>query len=337
MTISVDRARVLLGANLNGHAPLSGHDLVAGHANRNGMTLLTQQPRRGWSWFQRDQRRAGQRQRRPGMRLIGTGAVLLVLLGAGLLAVSYAAQYRYVLDQRHQGVASLIEAGALDVGLIIFSLLALGLAMAGLASKTERAAIILCALASSVMNYAAADVTSPRSVLAYCMPPVFLAFVVDRVVSTVRRHVLGIREVRSPWAAFADAAARILRLLGFTTLYVLRFLVATPSTCAGLRRAILAAAPLPAAAESTKPDRERPEKPDRKKPDRHQDRTGTKTAQFLALVKQRHGELAQIPLTEVSKIATAIAPEAELHPASARTALLSAVRAALPPGKGDGK
>ena len=51
--------------------------------------------------------------------------------------VSYAAQYRYVLDQRHQHIASVIEAGALDVGLIIFSLLALGLARAGLARRSS--------------------------------------------------------------------------------------------------------------------------------------------------------------------------------------------------------
>jgi hypothetical protein len=51
-------------------------------------------------------------------------------------------------------------------------------------------------------------------------------------------------------------------------------------------------------------------------------------------VTERHGELASIPLDHVSKIATAIAPEAGLHPASARTALLAAVRAAQASGEG---
>ncbi len=63
----------------------------------------------------------------------------------------------------------------------------------------------------------------------------------------------------------------------------------------------------------------------------------TKTARFLELVQKRHGELAAIPLDQVSRIATALAPEAELHPASARTALLGAVRAALPAGEGDAR
>jgi len=57
----------------------------------------------------------------------------------------------------------------------------------------------------------------------------------------------------------------------------------------------------------------------------------------LRLVRERHGELASIPLDQVSKIATAIAAEADLHPASARTALLGAVRAALPAGRGDAR
>ena len=179
------------------------------------------------------------RAERPGGGLIRTAAVLLFALGLGLLAVSFAAQYAYVDAQRHQHVASVIEAGALDVGMVIFSLLALGLARAGLAAKAERGLIVACAAGSAVMNYAAADVTSPRSVLAFCMPPIFLAVVVDRVVVTVRRHVLGMREGRSPWAA-----------LGRITLYALRFALAPWPTATGLRRFVLAAAPLPAIAPS---------------------------------------------------------------------------------------
>ena len=125
--------------------PVNGRDVLAGHANRNGVTLLTTPHR--WQW--RPRPRQDRREVRPGSRLIGTGGVLLFLLGLGLLAVSFAAQYQYVLHERHQHIASLIEAGALDVGLIIFSLLALGLARAGLAAKIERAAVIGCAIGSA--------------------------------------------------------------------------------------------------------------------------------------------------------------------------------------------
>lgn len=310
MMISVERARALLGGDAN------GHDLVAGHANRH-QTVLLAKPRRFWVGLFSKRTQRELRDKRPGMRLIGTGAMLLVLLGAALLAVSYAAQYRYVLGERHQHVASLIEAGALDIGMIIFSLIALGLALAGLASRTERAAIIACAVASAVMNYAAADVTSPRSVLAFCMPPVFLAFVVDRVVSAARRHVLGIRGGASPWRVAAAGAGKVLRFTGMTVLYALRFVLAPPSTAGGVRRVILAATPLP---EPASPGEKRGRKPRGLKI--------TKTALLIERVTERYGMLARIEPEQVSQIATAVAPEVDLHPASARTALLRAVRAA---------
>ena len=350
--LTPERARALLGGSLDSRAEINGHDLLAGHANRDGLTLITT-PSRAWSRTRRDRRGREPHQARPGSRLIDTGAVLLFLLGAGLLAVSFAAQYQYVLRERHhQHVASLIEAGALDVGLIIFSLLALGLARAGLTAKVERAAVMGCAAGSAVMNYAAADVTSPRSVLAYCMPPVFLAFVVDRVVRTVQRHVLGMSDARSPWAVLADGVRRVARSGGLAVLYALRFLVDRRNTCTGLKQAILNATPLPEgtahpAAQpgaarhcpepgaSPRPDHPGPQRPRRPERNPQRPRPATKTARFLDLVRIRHGELAAIPLDQVSRIATAIAAEADLHPASARTALLNAVRAALPAGEGD--
>ena len=72
---------------------------------------------------------------------------------------------------------------------------------------------MVCALGSAAMNYAAADVTSARSVAAYVMPPVFLAIVTDRVVAVVRRHVLGDEE-RSAWAAVGRAALAVLAVAG---------------------------------------------------------------------------------------------------------------------------
>jgi hypothetical protein len=323
---------------------VNGH-VYAGHANKYRTVLLARRGRRREP--KHGQRR--DRESRPGMRLVGTGAVLLVLLGAGLLAVSYAAQYRYVLGERGQVTASVIEAGALDVGMIIFSLIALGLALAGLASKTERAAIIACAVASAVMNYAAADVTSLRSVLAYCMPPVFLAFVVDRVVSAARRHVLGMRDGISPWRVAATGAGKVARFTGMAALYALRFVLAPPSTAAGARRAVLAATPLPDppprpvltalpahqravtgrpadwahASAGSRPAGGQPA---------GRGRTGTKTALLIERVTERYGLLTAIEPDQVSQIANTLAPEVDLHPASARTALLKAVRAAQTEG-----
>ncbi len=192
-------------------------------------------------------RRIAGADRAPGSVLVSAATVLLGLLAAGLFVVSLTAQYRYVFAVKHQPVPSAIEAIGLDAGMTIFSLLALGLAMAGQSARIERALIVVCAVASAGQNYAAADVTSPRSVAAYVMPPLFLALVVDRVVAVVRRHVLGDAE-RSVWAAVGRGLAAVAKVLGRVLLYLLRLTLAPPSTSAGLRRIVLNAAPLPAAA-----------------------------------------------------------------------------------------
>jgi hypothetical protein len=344
-TLTPDRARALLGGGLN------GHDVVAGHANRNGLTVLTT-PRRAWSWPRRpkEPRDPKAPAKRDGSRLIAFSAALLTLLAVGLLSVSIAAQYRYFLSERHQITASMIESGALDVGMLVFSLLALGLARKGLSARPERALIVACATTSAVMNYAPAQAGDWRSVLAWTMPPVFLAVVADRVIAVTRRHFLGMSGGRSAWRDGLGWAAMAAKVTGLGMLYVLRVPLAPVSTSKGLRQAVLNATPLPQAAPAAPlvdvvtsyprsvsvvqaALRERA----LRNPPGTRRSGATKTARFLDLVKERHGELAGIPLDQASQIATAIAPEAELHPASARTALLKAVRAALPAGEGDGK
>ena len=134
-------------------------------------------------------RRAGTG-RAPGSVLIAVAAWLLALIGGGALFVSFSAQYAYILAVRRQDAASVIEALLLDLLMIVFTLLALGLSRAGQSARAERALILACAAASSYMNVSAADVASPRSVAAYAVAPVALAVVVDRVVAVIRRHVL---------------------------------------------------------------------------------------------------------------------------------------------------
>ena len=57
-------------------------------------------------------------------------------------------------------------------------------------------------------------------------------------------------------------------------------------------------------------------------------RSGTKTARFLALVAERHGALASVPVADVSRICADLAPRAGLNTGAARTALRKAVLAA---------
>jgi len=195
-------------------------------------------------------RRIAGAERTPGSALVSAATILLGLLAAGLFVVTLNAQYKYVFAAKGQAVPSVIEAASLDLGMAIFALLALGLAMAGQAARIERALIVACAFGSAAQNYAAADVTSPRSVAAYVAPSLFLALVVDRVVAVVRRHVLGDAE-RSVWATAGRGAGRLVKGLGLVLLYLLRLALAPPSTSAGLRRIVLNAAPLPEAVRPT--------------------------------------------------------------------------------------
>ena len=183
-------------------------------------------------------RRLAGTEREPGSVLVTAGMALLAMLDGGLLYVVFAAQDRFIFSVKHQNVASMIQALALDMAMIIFSVLALGLARKGLPANVERALIVVCALASAFMNWTASDHTSLRSVAVYVSAPILLALVTDRVISVVRRHVLGMPDDASVWARFGQR-------LGRAALWAARLLVDFRATRTGIRQAILAATPLP--------------------------------------------------------------------------------------------
>ena len=83
--------------------------------------------------------RRAETRRAPGSVLIAVAAWLLALIGGGALFVSFSAQYAYLLAVRRQDAASVIEALLLDLLMIVFTLLALGLSRAGQPARAERA------------------------------------------------------------------------------------------------------------------------------------------------------------------------------------------------------
>lgn len=280
---------------------------------------------------------------RRGGLLINLAVGLLFALIAALWGVSLNAQFAYVVGIKHIDVVSWIEAGSLDAGMGIFTLLALGLARAGKAARIERLCVVGCAAGSALMNLAAANSADPRSVLVFVVPALFLALVVDRVVSVVRRHYWDEDGEGSAWSQ-----------LGKVVLYMLRLLVALPSTCAGARRYILAKTPLPAAPVrliTARPETEATSVLERRLPPKAHlanpkvtalplprgssgangftPRPGTKTDRLIKLAAERHGgSLTAIPVDRTSAIATAIGKEIGLNAGAARTALKKAVKAA---------
>jgi len=125
----------------------------------------------------------------------------------------------------------------------------------------------------------------------------------------------------------ADEQVTPLAVLGGLLLWLLRLALAPGSTLAGFRRWVITecpasprhrvttARPVPAI---TAPRRAAV-------PARRYPRDGTKTARFLALVSEHHGPLATVPVTDVSRICAALAPEIGLHAGAARTALRKAL------------
>ena len=235
--------------------------------------------------------------------LIAVAAWLLALTGGGALFVSFSAQDAYILAVRRQDAASVIEALLLDLGMIVFTLLALGLSRAGQPSRAERALILACAAASAYMNISAADVASPRSVTAYAVAPLALAAVVDRVVAVIRRHVLADQEP-SAWITLGRAAAAAARITGLVLLYCLRFALAAPATARGLRRMVLDAAPLPALPGAPAPEAIEPPR--------------TKKAVLLALYRA-HPDYGD--RNTASRVAAELAAQAELQAGTARSYL----------------
>ena len=264
-----------------------------------------------------------------GQMLIGGACLLLAVLAVAMGITSFHAQFTYIFAAKRQWAPSLLEALGLDAGAVIFSLLGIALARLGRRAAVERVLVVICALGSCGMNVLNANLGSPRSVAVYAMPPVLFALTSDRLIAVVRRSVLG--------TTADDAAQRSAwHLAGRWLLYGMRFAVDRRGTAAGLRQAILDAAPL--SESSRQPANLRgslvsptdgisgddgvDERP------RSRPRKDSKTARFLALVQQNHGPLGQLDPADVYRISAELAPRVRLNAGSGRAALRSAVLAA---------
>jgi hypothetical protein len=271
-------------------------------------------------------RRLAGRERPPGSVLIAAATWLLAILDAGLLYVSFDAQYTYIFAVKNARISAMIEAAMLDAGMIILSALGIGLAMRGKASKAERFLIMTCSAASAGMNFAAANPASWRSVAAYTAAPVFLAIITDRVISVIRRHVLP-ADTESAWAWLGHVTIRAARLTTLVALYLLRTLLAPKETAKGLRRMVLDAAPVPGTAEPTAaPATKRPDEPEDRDDqadngdDNHEDEPPVEFATKKQAFLSRYRGHPHYGIREAAaRVATELAPLAGLQAGTGRT------------------
>jgi len=163
--------------------------------------------------------------------------------------------------------------------------------------------------------------SSPSSRAAWviwAMPPIAYALASDTLIAVVRAWALARHQHLNTGLA-ADQATP-LAILGGLILWLLRLALAPASTLAGFRAWVLAECPVA-------PGRRAPSE-SCLSPHTARVRGETKTSRFLSLVTERRGPLASIPLDRVAGISAALAPQADLNPGAARTALRKAVLAA---------
>jgi hypothetical protein len=262
--------------------------------------------------------------------------VAVGLVAAAAAAVSYEAQWRLVYADKHELDVSYIQAAIPDLGALVFACFGIALALHGRRAIRARLLNLLCVGISITMNALAAR-PGWTGLAVWVMSPVIYALASDTLNGVIRAYVIGrqkqLREV------LADDGITVLQIVGAVLLWLLRLALAPPSTLKGFHAWVksLPAAPLMGqAAEDGRPKvtaaRPEPVKgPQRGRPEianSRGPRGGTKQEQFLTLVIARYGPLTGFDIKAVSRAAAELAPEAELHPGTARKILRAQVLAA---------
>jgi hypothetical protein len=248
-------------------------------------------------------------------RWLRNAAAGLCVLAAAAAAVSFTAQYRMADAARHLPAIAALEAAIPDAAALVFACLGIALALHGRRALRARTLNLASVAASVFMNAIAAE-PGWRNLAIWALPPVAYALASDTLIGVVRARALA-RHHHLDTTLAADAATP-LAILGGLALWLLRLALAPASTLAGFRAWVLQECPVA-------PGRRAPKLGPAPAP---HPRKATKTARFLDLVTERHGSLASIPLHRVAGISADLAPQLDLNPGAARTALRKAVLAA---------
>jgi hypothetical protein len=179
---------------------------------------------------------------------------------------------------------------------------------------------VVCVGISIAMNALAAT-SGWRALAVWVMAPVVYALASDTLIGVIRAYTVA--RQRALDETLADDGVTPLQVVGAVLLWALRLGLAPASTLRGFRRWVLTTpvSPRPRVVATAEP-RALPAPKRRPGPGR---RTGGKGSAVIRLAGERH-DLRTLPIKQVSSIATALAPEADIHPATARRVLLGHVR-----------
>jgi hypothetical protein len=250
-------------------------------------------------------------------RWLRNAAAGLCVLAAAAAVVSFTAQYQMVVATRHLRVVAALEAAIPDTAAVVFACLGVALALHGRRALRARA-LNLASVGTSVFMNAIAAAPGWRELAIWIMPPVAYALASDTLIGVVRAWAVARHEHLG--TALASDTVTPLAALGGLVLWLLRLAMAPASTLSGFRSWVLEECPVAPGRRASRPSAAPGRIP-------APDGVGrqTKTARFLALVTERHGPLASVPLESTSRIAAVLAPEVGLDTGAARTALRKAV------------
>jgi hypothetical protein len=217
-------------------------------------------------------------------------AALGVLAGAAAV-VSFSAQFQMVRAARRLAVVSALEAGIPDAAALVFAALGIALALHG--RRAVRARVLnLAAVGTSLGMNALAAGHGWRDLAIWVMPPAAYALASDTAIGVIRLRAIAPDPVTGPRRPAPGHPA------------------VPPAGQAAISSNASKAARRPPATGAMGV------------------RPGTKTARFLRLVTEHYGPLSDFPLSDVSPVASELAPAADLHPGAARSALRRHVLAA---------
>jgi len=288
------------------------------HGNGHQAPAITIRPRKA-----REPREPREPRDRAGTWLRAAG-ISLAGLAAAAAAVSYWAQFEFILNVKHQKIISYVQAGIPDAGALVFACLGIALALHGKRAIRPRFLNLACVGLSIGMNALAATAGwKPAAV--WVMPAVVYAVASDTLIGVLRAYAIAWHTALNATLAADDSTP--LQVIGAFLLWMLRLAMDPGGTVRGFRAWVLStpASPRPRPVAVTAARVIAPRRP---KAIASGPRDGTKTSRFLALVADRYGPLDRFPLDRVSPVSGELAPEVGLDTAAARGALGKAARAA---------
>ena len=263
-------------------------------------------------------------------RWLRAAGVAVGLLAAGAAAVSYQAQLQLVQHTKHTQLAY-VQAAVPDLGALVFALMGVSLALQGKRAVRARALNAVCVGLSVGMNALAAK-PGWHDLSIWVMAPSVYAVASDSLIWIIRLTTVSRNRGRTE-----DEGASLLEMAGAVLLWVLRLIVAPPSTVKAFVawvKTTPAAPPKRTVQKSWAIDEPPhvdvippPVKPVKVIPPAGNGRRHSKTSQFLSQVVDAHGDLAQIELSRVAGIVSEIAPGIPLDRGAASAALSKAIKA----------